>query len=231
LNKPKPAAAPPPVPEAQTNLADEAAQSEKSEEPAAESLATNQPLRAADYLARKQEKVAAGKAPAAEEIHEKAPVIFKTRPSQVPALVGFWVIFFGAVIVGAQLAPLRFLGLAIAGGLWLILEISVLYVVIQNSHTRYELTEESLNLRSKPLARRLKVTLRKGGWLNIPILDIVHLETHRSRFQQLIGTGDILLDAAVNGVLTRLQLRSIPDLEKRARQIKSLMGEQDHVAV
>jgi hypothetical protein len=243
LNQLKAASAPPtaagtPAPETQNHLATEQKKAEEqpadgSEDthPPAESPVSSQPLRAADYLARKQESATVGEAPAAEEIHEKAPVIFKTRPSQVPALLGFWVIFFGVIIVGGQLAPLRYIGLAFSAGLWLILEISVLYVVIQNFRTRYELTEESLNLRSAPLARRLKVTLRKGGWLNIPILDIVHLETRRSRFQQLIGTGDILLDAAVNGVLTQLQLRSIPDLDKRARQIKSLMEEQDHVAV
>jgi hypothetical protein len=193
--------------------------------------AVPQPLRAADYLARIQEKEAIGEAPVAEEIHQKAPVIFKARPSQVPALIAFWVIFFGAVLVGVQLAPLGYLGLAISAGMGLTLEIAVFYVVIRNFRTRYHLTEESLDLRSQPLARRLNRKLRYGEWLIIPISDIAHLETRRSRFQELTGTGDILLDAAVNGVLTRLKLRSISDLEKRVRQIKSLMEEQDHVAM
>jgi hypothetical protein len=198
--------------------------------PPVETPTVFQPLRASDYLAIKQEKVAIGEAPA-EEIQESAPVVFKARPSQVSALLAFWIFFFGAVIVGVQLAPLSYLGLAIAAGLWLILEIVVLYVIVFNFRTQYELTGQSLNLRSQLLARRQKVPLGKGEWLKIPLPDIVHLETRQSWFQELIGTGDILLDAAVNGVLTRLRIRSIPELDKRVNQIKSLMEVQDHVAV
>jgi hypothetical protein len=168
-----------------------------------------------------------------EDEEADARKIFKVRPSNVPALLSFWVFFFGALIVNSQInaikpdgvfqsegflegMPIAVFGMLFALVLGLLLEIVVLYVVIRNMRTHYELTSASLSL---PF---------RGRPTRIPIRDIYHAVCHQTSFQRLYGAGDLQVDAAVQGELAHVRLRNIPGCHKRAEEIAYLI--QDNAA-
>ncbi len=157
--------------------------------------------------------------------------IFKTRPSNIPALMAFWLFFFGALFIGSQVnalnpggtiqaegflegMPFAIFGLLFSLGLGLLLEFVVVFVVIRNMRTRYELTSASLTI---PF---------RGRRTRIPVRDIYHVECRQSFMQRLYGAGDVLVNTVVQGELNQVRLRSIPKCDKRAQEIAYLIQDQ-----
>lgn len=101
----------------------------------------------------------------------------------------------------------------LAGGLGLVLEIVVIYTVIRIMAVRYELTSQQLTLRFR------------GKRARIPVSDIYHAELTQTAMQRLIGTGNIEIDASVDGQLAHLQMRNVPQCRQRTEQILSLVRE------
>ena len=159
---------------------------------------------------------------------QPAEVIFTARPSQVPALICFWLFLIGAGVVGALLGQIPGMGEpvplvpgnaalsltlnTIAGfGLALLLELVVLYVVIRNFVARYQLTE-----------RQLIVSFR-GRRARIDLPDIFSAECHQNAFQKITGTGDSEVEAVINGQLALVRLRNIADCARHTAQIQALI--------
>lgn len=145
--------------------------------------------------------------------------------------MAFWVFFFGALFVGSQVSalnpggtfqaegplegmPFAFFGMLFALGLGLLLESVVLYVVIRNMRTHYELSSASLTM---PF---------RGRRTSIPVRDIYQVECRQSFLQRLYGAGDVLVNAAVQGELANLRLRSVPGCDKRAQEISYLIQDK-----
>jgi hypothetical protein len=142
---------------------------------------------------------------------EAAQVIFRTRPSIVAALIGFWVFLAGAIITGMLLRGVPLLSIALPVGLFVIFEAIVLYVVIRNLAVRYELTTQVLTLRFRGKRQR------------VPVSDIFRAEYHQTFFQRLLGAGDVIVDAAVNGEMARLRMRNISRCKLRVEQIEKVI--------
>jgi hypothetical protein len=138
--------------------------------------------------------------------------IFRERPSLVPALLCFWLFLFGSILVSNLLngAP-DDLNLPLAGGLGLILEVVVVYVIIRNMAVRYELTSQQFTLRYN------------GKRARIPITEIYNAELSQTFLQRIIGIGHIDIDAAVNGQLAHIRVRNIPRAKTRTDQILYLV--------
>ncbi len=134
-------------------------------------------------------------------------VIFRTRPSLVLTLAGFWLFLLGAALVAFLLRDTPTLALGLGVGLGALLELIVLYVLVRNLTARYQMTETALTLRFR------------GKRARILISDIFSAECRQSSFQQMIGIGDVLVDATVNNELVQLRMRGIPDCHRRAEQI------------
>jgi hypothetical protein len=149
----------------------------------------------------------AGRPPA-----EGGKLIFRTRPSLVPALICFWVFLIGAIGIAWLLYDAPELGLPIAGGLGLMLELIVLYVILRNLTAQYELTTRALTLR------------QRGKRVRIAASDIYGAELRQTPFQRLLGTGAILVDASVHGELAHFTLRDVPDCRLRLLQIRAQAG-------
>jgi hypothetical protein len=154
--------------------------------------------------------------PSAAPAEANARIIFRTRPSLIPALVCFWLFLFGAAVVAFLLIDIPEVGLPLAVGLGLILEIVVIYVVIRSLAVRYELTSQQLTLRSRGKRARIRLT------------DIYHAELTQSFMQRLVGIGNVEIDAAVDGQLAHLQLRNIPRCRQRTEQLLYLV--RDHAS-
>jgi hypothetical protein len=141
--------------------------------------------------------------------------VFRIRPSLVPALACFWIFFLGTVFLVSLLSGLNELGYFISAGIGIFLEIIVIFVIVRNFRTQYELTDQYLSL---PF---------RGKKSRIPVSDLLHMEIRRSFWQKIRGTADILLDGIVANELTTLRMRDIPGYQKRVDQIKSLAGNVD----
>jgi hypothetical protein len=135
-------------------------------------------------------------------------MVFRTRPSLVPALLAFWVFFFGAVLIARLLRDNPEVSLPLALGLGVLLELVVLFVIIRNYSTRYVLTTRQLSLPFK--GRRVK----------IPLSSIQHAEERQSTLQGIIGVGDVMIDAAVGGQLVHLRMRDVPEFQRRMEQLQ-----------
>ena len=146
---------------------------------------------------------------------EPTQTIFRTRPSLVPALFGFWVFLFGSIAVGVLLDSVTPLGLPISAGLGFILILIVIYAVVVNFSTRYELTNHYLALR------------HRGQRVRVPIEEISQANCRQTFFQRMIGTGDVLLKAAVTHELTTLRMRNIPDCRRKVEQIRAAAAISD----
>jgi membrane protein YdbS with pleckstrin-like domain len=140
-------------------------------------------------------------------------LVFRSRPSLVPALICFWLFLIGAILIGALLSQSPSVGLLLSAGLGLILEMIVLYAILRTLAVRYELTSQQLTLRFQ------------GKRARVPISDIYNAEMKQSFLQRMIGIGDIDIDAAVNGQLAHLRMRNIPQCQLRAEQIMHLVKE------
>lgn len=134
--------------------------------------------------------------------------VFQIRPSLIPALIAFWVFFFGAVIAGnllsqadLQIGPLFALVIGSA------LELVVIYVIFRNLRVRYKLTYEYLSL---PYQKHR---------IRIPVQHILNAECFQTPVQRLLGLGDIAIEANVKGELLRLRMRSIAQCDVRTQQI------------
>ncbi len=138
-------------------------------------------------------------------------VVFRSRPSVVPALICFWLFLIGALIVASLLSTVPEVGLPLAGGLALILEFIVLYTIIRTMSTRYELTNQHLALRFR------------GKRVTIPVENIYSATLKQTMLQQFIGIGHIEIDASVGGELARVKLRNISQCKQRAEQIQYLV--------
>jgi uncharacterized membrane protein YdbT with pleckstrin-like domain len=138
-------------------------------------------------------------------------VIFRSRPSLVPALICFWLFLIGALIVAGLLSSVPTVGLPLAGGLAFLLEFIVLYTIIRTMAARYELTSQQLTLRFR------------GKRVTIPIENIYNAELNQTTVQRLIGIGNIEIDASVGGELAHVKLRNIPQCKQRAEQIQYLV--------
>lgn len=156
---------------------------------------------------------ASGRRKRSKAIKEGAQLIFRTRPSVVIALIGFWVFLAGASALGYLLRGDLVLALVFGAGLGLVLEAIVVYAIISNFAVRYELTNQQLTLRFR------------GKRTRIPVEDIYHAEYRQTFVQQIIGAGDVLIEAVVNGELARLRMRNIPECKRRTDQIKSVINE------
>lgn len=168
--------------------------------------------------------------PRAGTSEENARKIFNVRPSNIPAVLAFWLFFFGSLFLGGQInalnpggtfqegpwegMPFALFGMLFSLGLGLALTVVVMYVVLRNARTHYELTSASLTL---PF---------RGKRARIPIHEIYSVDCRQSFFQKLYGAGDVLLDAAVKGELAHVRLRSVPGCHKRVEEIAYLM--RDH---
>lgn len=168
--------------------------------------------------------------PRADVSETNARKIFNVRPSNIPAVLSFWVFFFGSLFVGGQInalnpggtfeggawegMPFALFGMIFSLGLGLVLAVVVLYVILRNSRTHYELTSASLTL---PF---------RGRRTRIPIHEIYSVDCHQSFFQKLYGAGDVLMDAAVQGELAHVRLRSVPGCHKRVEEIAYLIRDK-----
>jgi hypothetical protein len=142
--------------------------------------------------------------------------IFRVRPSQVPALLFFWVFLFGALLVGKLLGSIPQLAFPLTGGLWFLLELVVLYVIIRNLTVRYELTNQALNMRFL------------GKRAHIRTADIFDAQMSQSFLQQIIGIGHIDLHVTINGELAHVRLRDIPQCRTRLDQILAMLRDQQN---
>lgn len=139
-------------------------------------------------------------------------VIFRTRPSVVPALIAFWVFFFGSVAAANILSQADMMvGLIFGLVIGFLLELVIVYIAIRNMRIRYELTNRQISLPYQ------------GKQVNIAIPDIFHAECQQTFWQRLVGLGDIRLDAIVGGELARLRMRDVPQCDVRAQQIMYLV--------
>lgn len=160
--------------------------------------------------------------------------IFDIRPSNIPAVLAFWVFFLGSLFVGGQInaldpggtihegawegMPFALIGLTFSFGLALALTVVVLFVVLRNARTHYALTSASLTL---PF---------RGRRARIPIHEIYSVACRQSFFQKLYGAGDVLLDAAVQGELAHVRLRSVPGCYKHVEEIAYLIRDNSNPA-
>ncbi len=141
-------------------------------------------------------------------------VIFRTRPSLVQALATFWLFFFGTLGIGWIMADIPgfstetvfFTTLTVG----LVLELIVVYVVIRRYRMRYELTSQWITL---PF---------RGRAAKIPVTDILGVECRQSFMQKILSIGNVDIHAVASGELARLQMRDIPDCQKRVEQILTL---------
>lgn len=172
--------------------------------------------------------VIAYEAPPRADISEaNARKIFDVRPSNIPAVLAFWLFFLGSLFVGGQInaldpggtiqegawegMPFALFGMIFSFGLGLALTVVVFYVVLRNARTHYTLTSASLTL---PF---------RGRRARIPIHEIYSVDCRQSFFQKLYGAGDVLLDAAVQGELAHVRLRGVPGCHKRVEEIAYLI--------
>ena len=182
----------------------------------------------ADSVTTAAAPVVTGKpAPRADVPEANARKIFDARPSNIPAVLAFWLFFLGSLFIGGQInaldpggtiqegalegMPFALFGLIFAFGLGLALSVVVLYVILRNTRTHYALTSASLTL---PF---------RGRRTRIPIHEIYSVDCRQSFFQKLYGAGDVMLDAAVQGELAHVRLRSVPGCHKRAEEIAYLI--------
>lgn len=138
---------------------------------------------------------------------DNSKAIFHTRPSLVLALFSFWIFLFGSILIAGQLSALGNFSFYFATGLGLILELIVLYAVIQIMRTRYILTDQHL------------VVPYQGKKVSIPIADIFHAESRQTTFQKIFGNGDILVNGVIENQLAVIRLRNISECQQRLRQI------------
>lgn len=138
-------------------------------------------------------------------------VIFRTRPSIAPTLIGFWCMFFIVLAMNSliQEGPqaelsLSFMTCGILGAV-------VIYILVIRLSTKYEVTNRNIYLVTQ--GKRIVVPISH-------ILDVVHKQT---RFQKLIGLGDILIEASIDGILRQLRMYNLADSERRKEQITSLI--------
>jgi hypothetical protein len=134
--------------------------------------------------------------------------IFRTRPSMVPALACFWLFFFGTILLAGLVGSTSKNIILSVVGVGVILEIVVLFVILRNFRSTYELTNRSLNMRIH------------GKKSSISLSDILHVEPRRTSFQKTRGTADLLIDSIVSGELVHLRLRDIPEFQRRIDQIR-----------
>jgi len=175
------------------------------ESPAPTAPAAQPAARAAPRPAREKKPAASTEAPR---------IIFRTRPSMVPALACFWLFLIGTLILAVLLNQQSTQGLVLAGVVGLLLQLVVLYAILRTFATRYELTSQYLSMRFR--GRRVQVYLD----------DIASVDTRQNAAQKMIGVGDIHLDAAVNGELVQLRMRSVPLFQKRAEEILYLVKDR-----
>lgn len=150
-------------------------------------------------------------APQSSPMPQSARLVFRTRPSSLPALLCFWLFLFGAYAIGALLMDSPLIGLPLAAGIGILLELIVLYVLIRNMSVQYELTTYQLTYQSR------------GKRAQILIPNLLNVELAHSFLQRLLGIGDIEIDAAVNGQLAHLRLRNIPRCRLRFEQLRDLV--------
>lgn len=144
----------------------------------------------------------------AEPLH----TIFRTRPSQVPALLAFWFFFLGTTAVAIMLRSASELALGFSVVLGLFLMLIVVYALIRNFSVRYELTNRYLDL---PF---------RGQKTRVAVGEITQAECRQTFLQRLIGTGDVRLKAAVKHELANLRMRNIPDCKNRVEQIHAAVS-------
>jgi hypothetical protein len=193
----------PPLPEkSQLVNLESAAISAPVLETSSQPLQTTPPERKFEPFGRKNSAPGSGEMPSQR--------IFRIRPSLVPALACFWLFFIGAIILFSLLQGLSQISYFIAGGVAILLEVIVLFVLLRNFRAQYELTDQYL-----------KVPFR-GKKTIIPISDLLHIEERRTFWQKIRGTADILIDVVVGGELTHLRMRDISNFQKRLEQIKSM---------
>ena len=140
--------------------------------------------------------------------------VFRARPSLVPVMLFFWLTVFtlyGLLIALGQEIELVFPAIIALGSACAIIAI---IMIIRQFSTRYELTTHNISL---PF---------HGKQVETPISAILTVDTHQTGFQKLLGTGDILLDVAINGVLSALTIRNIPQVKQRAEQILYMVHDQ-----
>lgn len=135
--------------------------------------------------------------------------IFRIRPSLVPALTSFWFFFILLVAIYNLLGEPSTTTFAIIAVLFLIFEFIVLYVIVRNFRTVYELTDQYLSL---------PIQGKKAKLFNS---DVLHIEPIRTFWQKIRGTADLLIDGVIDGKLTHLRLRDITDYKRRMDQISS----------
>ncbi len=163
---------------------------------------TGGPIPAAPYARKAQSRI----------YSEGTQVIFRTRPSIVPALVGFWVFLIGTVAVAVLLRSASWLAIGLSVGLGLLLMLIVAYALIRNFAVRYELTNTHMLIRFR------------GKRVRVPVSDITSAKCRQTFFQRVLGTGDVLIKAIVNQELASLRLRNIPECKRRVEQIQSAVN-------
>lgn len=141
--------------------------------------------------------------------------IFRTRPSMVPALACFWLFFFGAILLASLVGSTSKNIILAVVACGTILEILVLFVILRNFRSTYELTNQSLKMRIR------------GKKSSISLSDILHVEPRRTSFQKTRGTADLIIDAIVSGELVHLRLRDIPEFQRRIDQIREYANNAD----
>lgn len=165
-----------------------------------------------------------------------ARVIFNARSSQVPALICFWLFLFGAGGVGVLLGqfpamqePVYLLpdnpaisltmNVLVGLGLAILLELLVLYVIIRNLFTRYQLTDRQLSLRYH------------GRSIHLDLSHLRSAECHQNLLQKLTDAGNIEVEAVVNGQLALLRLRNVANALEKTTQIQSVISLADKKGV
>lgn len=136
--------------------------------------------------------------------------IFRTRPSMVPALVSFWLFFFGTILLASLVSSISPRAPLVVASGGVILQLIVLYAILRNFRQSYELTYQALFIRLN------------GKRTSIPVSDIFHIEPRRTFWQRIRGTADLMVDAVVKGELAHLRLRDIPEFQQRIEQIQGI---------
>ncbi len=145
-----------------------------------------------------------------EESEAKTALIFRARPSLVPAMVVFWGLVVGVLLMNQitqEAIELKLMITALTCGL---LGLVMGYLFLHRLLTRYELS---------PLGLRVPMN---GHRIRIAPEAIYDISTHQSAWQRILRIGNITIEANAGGVLRRIVLYDLPQFERHAQSIRDI---------
>ncbi len=143
-----------------------------------------------------------------------ARVVFRVRPSLVPVILSFWVVVGGVWLLNYFLRSDPQASGPVTLGVAGLLMLTLAYTLVRIFLIRYELTTHDLSI---PF---------KGKQVQISIHDILQASSRQNGFQKVIQTGDVVVEAGVQGVLQQIRLQNLANYQHRVEQIMYLVQDQ-----